>query len=100
MPKKLNLSPINVESFVTSLDDDEKKQVNGGVYTKPVGACQPDTRFGCSVDPQCPTISCYETCGCTEETCDTCNDCSYLCISQQTECLECTFTTEPTTIIV
>ena len=96
MPVKLNLSPIKVESFVTSLDNDEKKRVNGGVHTRPVEACHPDTNMGCTIDPQCPTISCHETCQTCElcptatcETCDTCNDCSYLCISVMTECPLC-----------
>ncbi|MCU0286210.1 MAG: pinensin family lanthipeptide [Acidobacteria bacterium] len=33
MPRKLNLSSLKVQSFVTSLNEEEKKKVKGGTYS-------------------------------------------------------------------
>jgi hypothetical protein len=71
MPKKLKLSlkSIKVQSFVTSLKDDEKKNVHGGT-----------TQIQCETEqPECPTLSCGGTCeqSCygTCTVCGTCNTC-------------------------
>ena len=46
---KLKLDDLKVESFVTSLNDEEKKNINGGVTA-------------CQVDTSTSGASCYHSC--------------------------------------
>jgi hypothetical protein len=79
MPKKLklDLKGLKVQSFVTSLEDGEKKQVKGGdPYTLETDcpSCLP-TCNSCQVT--CAE-SCYGTCE-TCASCPTCNPKVYTC---------------------
>lgn len=77
MPKKLKLSDLKVQSFVTSLENDEKKKVQGGA-TLPISNCAEDTCLECETNYSCdcPTnYTCYTNCG----TCGSCAPCSGTC---------------------
>lgn len=64
--KKLKLEGLRVESFVTSLNDKEKKMINGGLQGgSPVWLCEPDKE------------TCVDTCDCrTEVDCNTEGECT------------------------
>ena len=67
--KKLKLEGLRVESFVTSLNDKEKKMINGGLQGgSPVWLCGPDqetyvdtcdcrTVVDCNSEPECATAA-------------------------------------------
>ncbi len=73
MPKKtkLNLSPIKVHSFITSLEDEEKKEVKGGCSEPPIE----ESQDSCTCLKDCGIEVTYETCitYCGTCTCGTCN---------------------------
>jgi hypothetical protein len=71
MPKKLklNLSDLKVQSFVTSLNKEDKQNIKGG--TDPV-ACSLTLIWCCAYTPvSCETCETCETC----KTCETCHTC-------------------------
>ncbi len=81
MPKKLKLSNIKVQSFVTSLEDDAKKKVKGGEPTlEPETYCTCGTQCGSMCNTVCNTCATHLGCGCT----NTCGS--------QTKCLACQLT--------
>lgn len=75
MPKKLKLSDLKVQSFVTSLENDEKNKVKGGL-TSP--NCETDDTCTCNTYcGTCPTAcgSMCNTCSC-QTVCGTCSVCT------------------------
>lgn len=70
MPKKLKLSDLKIQSFVTSLENGEKKKVKGG-GTILLTNCAEDTCLECETTPSCVCdtyFSCISDCGtCTCE---------------------------------
>ncbi len=97
MPKKLklDLKGLKVQSFVTSLDGNEKKNIHGGAtaeYTPCVSECD-------TCDMTCPTydVTCAATCGqtcatctCYTEYCGTCGTCAgKACGTPVSECITC-----------
>jgi len=83
--KKLSLKPIKIQSFITSLNNEDKKNVKGG--TDPIACLSIET---------CPEATC-ETCppcGGSPITCNTCNTCNtcytcYTCYSCENTCDPC-----------
>ena len=83
MGKKMNLSPIKITSFVTSLGTDEKDKVKGGTSGYIGDTCLSD---GTICETKCPAETCpcdpgTDTCYCTVDT--NCN--------QQTCVANCTY---------
>ena len=84
--KKLKLSPISIQSFVTSLSSEDKKKLKGGdtdplncytIVTCPETVCAPTDE---TCNPICNTCTCYTCYPCT----DTCE-----CNTPQTYCPMC-----------
>ncbi len=85
MPKKLklNLKGLKVQSFVTSLKDEEKTKIRGGdVLTNSCLQCT-ETCQGCNTYTDCPTcpegtcVSCETFSPC--HTCETCPELTCTC---------------------
>jgi hypothetical protein len=56
---KLELKDLRVNSFVTSLSDEAKKQVNGGIRTCTYCSYLKSCDLYCETDPiPCPTVTC------------------------------------------
>jgi hypothetical protein len=88
--KKMSLSPIKVQSFVTTLDDKQKNKVKGGATydctpdSCPGGTCPPTWNASCegTCDTCASDCTCFNTCDntCTCGTlCFTCDTCSCHC---------------------
>lgn len=68
---KLNLNDLNVQTFITSLDDEEQKQAKGGYFTEyilqcissDIGPCCGDTSM---VIAPCVSYVCTIVCPVTE----------------------------------
>jgi len=85
MPKKLKLSNIKVQSFVTSLGDDAKNKVKGGAPTYEPD-CTQVTCMDCT--DTCESLCLTQCATCYTCTCDTSCGCSNTCGSQ-TRCVAC-----------
>jgi len=70
--KKLNLTPLAIQSFVTSLDNREQDEAKGGISTKLCNSFAPEcTPTVISICNDCATIG--DTCETCETDCGTCS---------------------------
>jgi hypothetical protein len=83
MPKKLklDLNGLKVNSFVTSLEKQEREKVKGGVEWTDFGSC--------SCDGACFSVDCYTN---GQLTCESCNTEPECCGYSGTNCEVCTKT--------
>ena len=70
--KKIRLESIKVTSFVTSLGQDEKKKVNGGIpqETDPIITCQSMINAYSGCEGSCITVCHCETFFCPSYICE------------------------------
>lgn len=70
---KLNLNELNVQTFVTSLEDEEQKQAKGGYFTQYILQCISSDIGPCcggtsTLPVLCVTVGCITTvCPATEQ---------------------------------